>query len=320
MSSVEGNRPHPRMPDRKPEGPRRVRHGLKLRNVYDFGLIAPESRPASLIDAEAPHWIAERWFALFNQHVERTTLFAGYEYAKAGQVVKVEWGTGLIEASVQGTAPRPYTTRIGFAHFSESQWKRIVEQMSGEAVYLAKLLSNELPSALDDLLTPLELQLLPSDFKSLDVECTCVEPQPCKHVAAVAMLATERLSQEPLQILNWLGMSAEQLIEHLRRVRAIHSRGTAAAHGDPQIPESQIEPAPLEACVDDFWHVARDVEEIASWPPSHHAPHALLRRLGPSPINSRFPIVGLLASVYDTVAAAARELRDQAESDDLPAS
>jgi hypothetical protein len=39
-------------------------------------------------------------------------------------------------------------------------------------------------------------------------------------------------------------------------------------------------------------------------------PHALLRRLGPSPMNGRFPLVGLLASVYDTVAAAARHIQE----------
>ena len=48
-------------------------------------------------------------------------------------------------------------------------------------------------------------------------------------------------------------------------------------------------------------------------PPAVHAPHALLRRLGPSPLRGRFPLVGLLASVYDTVAQRALSLRDRAE-------
>jgi uncharacterized Zn finger protein len=319
MSSVESNMPQRRMPDRKPEGPRRVRHGIKLRNVYDFGLSAPANTSAPSIEPAAPtHPIADQWFSLISQRIERPTLLAGYEYAKAGQIVRIEWQTGLIEATVQGTAPRPYGTRIGFPHFSELQWKRVVESMSGEAVYLAKFLSNELPAALNELLASHGLTLLPVDPMALDIECTCTDPKPCKHAAAVAMLATEKLADEPLQILSWLGMGVDQLIEHLRRVRAIHARGSASAHGDPLIPESQIEPSPLEACIDDFWHAGRDVEELAHWPSSHHANHALLRRLGPSPISSRFPIVGLLASVYDTVSAAAREIRDRGESTDLP--
>ena len=319
MSSVESNRPQP-MPDRRPDAPRRVRHGIKLRNAYDFGLAPADSKPTPANESSAvAHPLADRWFALFRDRIERSTLFAGYEYARAGQIVKIEWPAGSIEASVQGTVARPYTTRIGFPHFTELQWKRVIDKMSGEAVYLAKLLSGELPGAVDELLASLDLSLLPSNPLEIEMGCTCAEAQPCKHIAAVAMLAAERLAEEPLEILSWLGMNVEQLIEHLRRVRAIHSRGTASAHGDPLIPESQIEPPPLEACLDDFWHAGRDLDEFANWPTAHHAPHALLRRLGPSPIDSRFPIVGLLASVYDTASVAARELRDQAETSELPA-
>ena len=35
--------------------------------------------------------------------------------------------------------------------------------------------------------------------------------------------------------------------------------------------------------------------------------------MGPSPLQGRFPLVGLLASVYDTVAERAVRLRDHAE-------
>ncbi len=43
------------------------------------------------------------------------------------------------------------------------------------------------------------------------------------------------------------------------------------------------------------------------------AKHALLRRLGSSPLEGRFPITGLLASIYDTVSEQARRIRLDAE-------
>jgi hypothetical protein len=46
-----------------------------------------------------------------------------------------------------------------------------------------------------------------------------------------------------------------------------------------------------------------------------YAPHALLRRLGSAPLEGRFPLVGLLASIYDSVAVAAR--RRLTELDDV---
>ena len=87
----------------------------------------------------------------------------------------------------------------------------------------------------------------------------------------------------------------------------------APAQGDPMIPESQVEPPPLEQCLDEFWRIGARLSELETKPPPQHVPHALLRRLGPSPMNGKFPLVGLLASIYDTVANQARRIRDKDE-------
>jgi hypothetical protein len=80
------------------------------------------------------------------------------------------------------------------------------------------------------------------------------------------------------------------------------------------IPESQVEPPPLELCLDDFWRSGPRLAELEAKPPPQHVPHALLRRLGPSPMNGKFPMVGLLASIYDTIAESARKLREKNET------
>jgi uncharacterized Zn finger protein len=192
--------------------------------------------------------------------------------------------------------------------------------MAGEAVHAARLLANELPPGLDDLVQPMGLTLLPTGPAGLEIKCTCRDDQPCKHAAAVGFLAAERLAQEPTLIFTLLGMSAERVLEWLRRARTIRAHGLASAHADPMIPESQVELAPLETCLDEFWHSPIHDEAGAmhqtAGGPSAHVPHALLRRLGPSPLSGRFPMVGLLASVYDAVAAAAGRWRDQIEPGD----
>ncbi len=40
-------------------------------------------------------------------------------------------------------------------------------------------------------------------------------------------------------------------------------------------------------------------------PAPDHVPHALLRRMGPSPMGGKFPMVGLMASIYDSIRARA---------------
>ncbi len=60
------------------------------------------------------------------------------------------------------------------------------------------------------------------------------------------------------------------------------------------------------------------LKELQHVPPPHHVSHALLRRLGPPPLKGKFPLVGLLASIYDSVAEYAVKLRDRAEHIDEP--
>jgi uncharacterized Zn finger protein len=324
-----------RFADRKPEGPRRVRHGLKLQGDFDFGLSAVDQPRA----VGEPQSLAQRWYALASSAFDRETMLAGYEYAKSGQTVSLDLQKGLIRAAVQGTAPRPYQVEIGLPAFDETQWQHVIEAMSGEAVYVAKMLTGELPQGIDELLAPSQgtkdermggLRLLPQCADQLRFSCTCPAAATarttgvagCKHQATALIMATERLHEHPLLIFTLLGMSADQLLERLRKARTIQAKGIASAHGDPLIPETQIEPPPLEACIDDYWHPPHvshmsgdqpDLDPATEATHGHsahapHAAHALLRRLGPSPLKGKFPMVGLLASVYDTVAQAARKL------------
>ena len=57
-----------------------------------------------------------------------------------------------------------------------------------------------------------------------------------------------------------------------------------------------------EERLEDFWTGGNALLEFERTSKSTHAPHALLRRLGTTPLEARFPLVGLLASIYDSVA------------------
>src|SRR5262249_31005460 len=104
-----------------------------------------------------------------------------------------------------------------------------------------------------------------------------------------------------------------RVLDQLRRTRSIRSRGMTSAHADALFPESRVQATPLQACIDDYWRNppgSGELADLENQPPLEHVSHALLRRLGPSPLNGKFPMVGLLASVYDTVSEAANKLRD----------
>ncbi|MCP3906361.1 MAG: hypothetical protein GY715_22295 [Planctomycetes bacterium] len=283
--------------DRRPEGPRRVRNGIKLK-ARD-GVVSREGLAAAWIDA------VEAAIGDIDELTE------GLRYAKIGQTIALDAEPGGIRGRVQDRAAEPCAVRIAVEPFSEVQWDRVVTDMAGEAVYLVKLLNGELPEGLDELLETHGLALLPGRPEDVKLTCSCQRGGTCRHVAAVAYLFAEQLAADPVVPLTLRGMPAAGLLERLRQARVLIARGVASAHVEPMI--ARVQPPPLEECVEEFWRPRPDPAAGLETPPVRHVPHALLRRLGPSPLNGRFPLVGLLASIYDRVAEYAVDLRDRAE-------
>jgi uncharacterized Zn finger protein len=275
-----------------------VRAGVKLRSR----------------DGEVPReGLPGRWLRCLERLHQGTVLLEGLEYARVGQIVSLEARLGAVRARVQGRGAQPYETRIGLDRFTTEQWERIIAAMAGEAVYLVKLLAGEMPESIDVMLSSIGCSLLPGEEGPMTIECTCDAAGPCKHSAAVAYVFAEQLAREPLLVCTLRGLPADQLLERLRQARTLNARGVMAAHADPMIPVSQVEPAPLDDCLRDYWRAAASLDRLRQAPPVQHVSHALLRRLGPSPLQGKFPLVGLLASVYDSVSEHAVRLRNTAE-------
>jgi uncharacterized Zn finger protein len=257
--------------------------------------------------------LSGRWLRGIERLINGEALVEGLEYARLGQIVSLEARLGGVTANVQGRAGRPYETRISVERFSAEQWERIISAMAGEAVYLVKLLAGEMPETIDEMLSSLECPLLPDETMPFTIACTCASAAPCKHAAAVAYIFAERFAKDPLLIFTLRGLPADQLLERLRQARTLNARGVMAAHADPLIAASQVEPPPLDDCLRDYWRAGAVLDRLRQAPPTQHVSHALLRRLGPSPLQGKFPLVGLLASVYDSVSVHAVKLRNTAE-------
>ncbi len=285
--TLGASRPAPRGPERPAAAP-----GVKTPAAPDRG------------------WLTQRWLGLVEALLPAEgTEGAGAARSAPGESLAIH--PGRIEAQFPGRPAQAFVTTIRVATLSDQDWDRIINAMAGEALYPAKLLGGEVPEAIDGLMTGLGLELLPRSRGELDLVCTCERPGPCPHLAATASRFADRLDDDPLVIFTLRGLPGDQLLDRLRQARLINAHGVAPAHVDPLIPESQAVPPPLEACIDDFWRSGTRLAELKRTPPAAHASHALLRRLGPSPLGGKFPLVGLLASIYDAVANSALRMRNQ---------
>lgn len=273
--------------------PRRVRHGLKLRG-----------REAPKVSTD----LALRMLSLVERQITDPVEAAeGFKYARAGQTVTLEMPPGGPVAKVQGHRARGYRVTMRIDAWSQDRRDAVAGAMAAEAATLAALLDDRLPEQLDEMLARLGLTLLPKD---LELGCDCERFPGCRHVLAVGMLVSERLEENPLLALAMREMPADRLLDRLRQIRAMESRGLVSAHPEPDVPQAREEPAPLAESVSDFWRPAAGRVDLAAAGSAGSTDHALLRRLGGSPLGGKFPLVGLLASIYDSVSDEARTLED----------
>jgi uncharacterized Zn finger protein len=313
---------------RRSNGPRRGRLGIKP--VHEIAALRQDA-------------IARRWIDALEAPIPVTMRGEGEILAREGMVMSIEFRAGLIEGTVQpalplgqlyaptGSSPRTFPgtgaapgalygkhaqdckIAIRVQRYTEEAWNDTVLSLSTDSSAVASLLAGELPADIDELLARHGAPLIPPAHEKITLDCSCDADEPCAHRAAIVYLAVDRLHDDPSLGLILRGLSPAELTERMRQVRTAAARRSASLPGIAQLTDER-EISPLaELTLEEFWRAGPEFEDFAHLPPSSHAPHALLRRLGPSPLGGSFPLVGLLASAYDTIKAHAEKLRDDAE-------
>lgn len=298
MSMSMGNMPRP-----KPDGPRRVRNGIKL------------YRKNGLEDLP---WPASEWAERLPIRDDDESFRLALEYGKSGQAVNFQVESGVITSKVQCIAPKPHEVRIEFPGLNETSWKRVLEEAAAGAIYSAKLLSGEFPEIVNEPFTAAGHPLIPA-IEEVRTSCACGEhrsDKPCRHVVLVSMILLERLDETPELALELRGRTGTLFRDELQEARMLTTRGVSQAHTNPDVIQLASPVHSIESRLSDFWRPGASLQDFKSGTLPDHVPHALLRRLGASPLEGRFPITGLLASIYDTVAGEAQRLIEKAESHD----
>lgn len=302
-----------RAPDFKTAKPRRVRGGLRL---------SKKEWPPRL------GWAAAKWFDYASRAAGADTMKIGHEYARLGQTRQMDIQPGTITGRVQGRVYEAYRVTITIPPLSPETWTSLIGAMAEQAIFSAKLLAGELGPGIDELFESRGTSLLPAPgatgADAVTTACTCGHGEPwCRHACCLALLAAEAIERDPLTLFTLRGLRGSELVERLREGRASRAAAPAPgaarrAIGGPDWPGLRDrDPAPpLDQCLGDFWEAGPELDQVETplRPPRVH--HALLRRLGPSPFeDAKFPLVGLLATCYDTISRAALERRDAAERD-----
>lgn len=257
----------------EPSRPRTVKGGIKAQSKRGtFG----ES------------WWAKRWIAVLESFHIGSRLERGRSYARRGQVVSIDIDKGAVRAKVQGSRPTPYTVTILFKTLTATNWQKLTQALSGQALFAAKLLAGEMPQDIEQVFTAVHLSLFPATLQELNTECSCPDwSNPCKHIAAVYYLLGEEFDRDPFLLFLLRGISRDELMSQLGSISAAPQRDTALVRQDAGsassslVPSASSEPLPGETV--HFWRgvgLSEDVFGEVQIPP---VSAALPRRLGNFP-------------------------------------
>jgi uncharacterized Zn finger protein len=286
---------------RKQEGPRRVRNGVRLRTR--------EEDPQF-------NWPAAPWLATIMGDTLETTRKQGIEFARKGQTVSIDIEPSRITAAVQDEAPRPHIISIDVAPIGRDDWDRIITTIAREARYAAKFVTGDITAEVAAPFDQLGLALLPAP-NDVSITCDCGKDR-CHHVATTAYLLAERMTTEPLLLLTLRGLYGPLFLERLQEARLLVTSGVSRAHPIPTAASVARDLVKPEEAMEDYWSTRGALAAFERSSRLHHAPHALLRRLGSTPLVGKFPLVGLLASIYDSVASTARDQLEQIDEGSTP--
>ena len=213
-------------------------------------------------------WWSQQWLDLLDKYRFKKRLERARNYAREGNVLKIEFKDQKVLAQVQGTQIEPYTVSLWLDIFSDEEWNYIIATLSQRAIFSAKLLAGEMPQDIEDVFAANGLRLFPFSLDNVHSECSCPDQaNPCKHIAAVYYMLGDRFSEDPFVLFQLRGKNAEQIINSLRQLRG-QSQDEINVATSEEIP---IKSNPNSLKLDQFWNYSQQLDSalvVITPPPS----------------------------------------------------
>ena len=226
------------------------------------------------------NWWADRWIAALKPLMDSGRLSRGRSYARRGQVIDIKIAPGQVTSRVQGSRRTPYRVNIELKPLRPGQWDKVLDALAEQAIFAAQLLNGEMPTEVEDVFETVDVPLFPASRGDLETDCSCPDwANPCKHIAAVYYLLGERFDEDPFLLFELRGRSQKEIASALRERRAVEVGAIEAAPYVPPLLDA-ADVLALEDCLDRYWTLSPEVEDITFSITKPRVPLALLKRVG----------------------------------------
>lgn len=253
-------------------------------------------------------WWEQQWLDLLNSYRFKKRLERGRYYAADGNVLSINFEEQKVVSRVRGTASEPYQQTLWLDPFTDEDWDYVIETMSQQAIFSAKLLAGEMPENIEDVFAPNGLRLFPFTLSDIHSRCDCPDKaNPCKHIAAVYYLLGDRFSEDPFLLFQLRGRTKEQIVAALRQKRGMDT-GSEADKQKNEESRSQKPKLPIE--IKDFWKYKQQLESglaVIAPPPSSETVLDVLGPIGSAAVTEYLDEIYKNASQQAVLAGLNRE-------------
>ena len=169
-------------------------------------------------------WWGEEFVQALEAYIEPGRLQRGKAYRTDNRVLDFDINKGEIKATIRGNVnpyfgitkePR-YKVVLKFDQIKPLQWQGIIKKISGNALWLSKLMLNEIPASIEEAFA--NDSLLPSSYDNVKASCSCPDySDPCKHIAGVYYRIASILDVNPMLLFQLRGLAPEKLHQELKK-------------------------------------------------------------------------------------------------------
>ncbi len=169
-------------------------------------------------------WWGEEFVHALEAYIDPGRLQRGKAYRTDNRVLNFDINKNEVYATIRGNVnpyfgvtkePR-YKVVLRFDKIKPLQWQGIIKKISGNALWLSKLMLNEIPSSIEEAFG--RDSLLPSSYDNVKGSCSCPDySNPCKHIAGVYYRIASMLDLQPMLLFQLRGLAPEKLHQELKK-------------------------------------------------------------------------------------------------------
>ena len=217
----------------------------------------------------AKTWWGQRFIAALENFTDSGRLQRGRAYSTDNRIKQWILQKGKVDAKMRGNInpyfgvykEPTYNVSVQMTHLSAAEWKKVIQKLSLQASFIARLLLNEIPENIETIFAEAGVHLLPNSYKDFKVSCDCPDyAVPCKHIAGVCYRLAGQFDQDPFLLFELRGLAPEKLLQELANSALgkvlidAKSGGTAELNSvDSYYTRPVVTPLPEEISLKDFW-------------------------------------------------------------------